>query len=436
MIMMGEYLTGEVPFKQTFMHGLIYGKSYWKTDEEGLAHYVMGEEKQSYDLGEPLPKDIFSKWEKMSKTKGNVIDPIEMIDIYGTDAVRMTLASITTHARQIDLDQRKFEEYKNFANKVFNGARFVMMHIESLDLSTGLDTTLLTLEDRWIFSLLNRTIEEINHHFTHFAFDKAAQKGYEFFWNDFCSNYVELSKPVLFGKMGDEALQQNKQKILLILLIQATLALHPIVPFITEEIFQNVKKLFPKPTKGPFDPYTQKVIDALNSPACMKAPFPEVIVRADINTSVEKEFELMLDLVRTVRNIRTEMGLPPSEKTDLYLHTKSVEIVKANETILLSLTQTAKLYYGAPDKGQFGAEKTVHDFSLFIPMPESLKAKEKIRLEKELEKLEKRRDATATKLQNPEFLARAPKEVVQKLENALQELESQTQSIQSKMSQL
>ncbi len=165
MILMGEYIMKAVPFHESFLHGLIYGKSYWRRTPEGSVAYVSPEEKKKYDLGEPLPKDVESKWEKMSKTKGNIIDPLEIIEDYGTDALRIALCSSVTHARQIDLDLRRFEEFKNFANKVWNGSRFVFMNLEGLTsehFSEGLDPNLLTLEDRWILSLLNRTIGEIN----------------------------------------------------------------------------------------------------------------------------------------------------------------------------------------------------------------------------------------------------------------------------------
>ncbi|MDP2625122.1 MAG: valine--tRNA ligase, partial [Candidatus Peregrinibacteria bacterium] len=164
MIFMGEYVMGEVPFAKAFLHGLIYGKSYWRMDQETGITYVSPEEKKTYDMGEPLPQDVETKWEKMSKSKGNVIDPLEIIDTYGTDAMRMALTSSATHARQIDLDRRRFEEYKNFANKVWNGARFVFMNLtlSAEELLEGIDRDLLTLDDQWILSKMNRTIQAIS----------------------------------------------------------------------------------------------------------------------------------------------------------------------------------------------------------------------------------------------------------------------------------
>src|SRR6185503_18293106 len=130
MILMGEYALQQVPFHETFVHGLIYGKSYWRYNKDGAISYIMGKERLSYELGEATPAEVHFKWEKMSKTKGNIIDPIEIIDSYGADAIRMALCSSVTGAREIDLDLRRFEEFKNFANKIWNGARFVLMNLE------------------------------------------------------------------------------------------------------------------------------------------------------------------------------------------------------------------------------------------------------------------------------------------------------------------
>ncbi|MBS0637945.1 MAG: valine--tRNA ligase, partial [Verrucomicrobia bacterium] len=156
MLMMGEAAMHEVPFPETYLHGLIYGKSYWRQPPGGPIMYVTEQERKEYDLGKEIPKDVSSKWEKMSKSKGNIIDPYEIINEYGTDACRMALASSATSMPQIDLDRRRFEEFKNFANKIWNGARFVLMNVEDLTtFSEGLDEKLLSLEDRWILSRLN-----------------------------------------------------------------------------------------------------------------------------------------------------------------------------------------------------------------------------------------------------------------------------------------
>lgn len=431
MIMMGEYVMHKAPFKETFLHGLIYGKSYWRNTSHGVA-YVKAEEKKKYDLGELPPKDVESKWEKMSKSKGNIIDPLELIDEYGTDAIRLALCSSVTHARQIDLDLRRFEEYKNFANKVWNGSRFVLMNLEgfsSESLSEGLDLDLLTLEDKWILSVLNRTTQEINKCLDEYTFDRAATRAYEFFWNDFCANYVELAKPVLFGKVGTPELKANKQRLLVVLLCNSIRLMHPISPFITEEIFSLLKTHFPALGKGK-DPYTKETIQALHSPACITAPYPKAL--GPIEEEIEKTFQEMNELVRQVRNIRAEMALPPSEKTELIILGNS-KTVEEHQNILMALTPTAKITFAAKEPTSFGASALVGHLKLMIPIPESMKAKEKARLEKEREKLAKLLESMETKLANEEFRSRAPREVVEKLEQALAQTEKQLLDIAHKL---
>lgn len=438
MILMGEYIMHKVPFYETFLHGLIYGKSYWRQTEHG-ADYVKPAEKKKYDLGESLPKDVESKWEKMSKTKGNIIDPLELIEDYGTDAMRFALSSSVTHARQIDLDLRKLEEYKNFANKVWNGARFVLMNLEgfsSKDFEAGLDEDLLTLEDRWILSVLNRTTTEINQNLTDYHFDRAAMRAYEFYWNDFCANYVELAKPVLFGKAGTAKLKANKQRLLVILLSNAIRLMHPISPFITEEIFSLLKGHFESLKMARVDAYTRETIAALLSIACIVAPYPTAVGK--VEEEIEQIFEQMNEMVRQVRNIRAEMQIPPSEKTELIIcgKEKDWKRVKEHENILTALTPTSKIIFTDKEPSSFGANTLAGPLKLMIPIPESLKIREKARLEKEREKLEKLLDSTERKLANNEFRSKAPREVVEKLEEAFSQTKKQLSEVTAKLNLL
>lgn len=420
MILMGEYTQHAPPFHETFLHGLIYGKSYWRS-KEGLIAYLSPEEKKKYDLGAPIPSDVESKWEKMSKSKGNVIDPLEIIAEYGTDALRIALASSVTQARQIDLDLRKFEEFKNFANKLWNGARFVLLNLENLSsetLSEGLNLKLLSLEDRWILSVLARVTREINESLGSYSFDCAARKAYEFFWNDFCAIYVEVSKPILFGKAGTQEERLNKQKLLLILLLSAIRLLHPITPFITEELFSILKSQFPDLKRADKkDSYTADAIAVLLSSSCIVAPYPQAVEK-DIDLEAEETFMKLHELVRSIRNIRAEMQIAPSEKTDLYVIGSS-EIVEKYQNILLALTPTAQLFFVKQEPKLFGSSAIVSDLKLMIPIPESFRLKEKLRLEKEKEKGEKLYKSTEEKLANEEFRSRAPREIVQKLESTL-----------------
>ena len=442
MILMGEYIQDAPPFQETFLHGLIYGKSYWKKNPDGSTSYIFGEEKNQYDLGAPLPPQVESKWEKMSKTKGNIIDPLEIIESYGTDALRITLCSSVTHARQIDLDRRRFEEYKNFANKIWNGARFVFLNIEGLsseELIKGIDRNLLTLEDRWILSILNKTIQEINHCLSQYTFDRAAARAYEFFWNDFCAIYLETSKPVLFGKLGSSELKTNKQKILVVTLLASIRLLHPITPFITEELFSILKAAFSdiRSPHSSTDPYIKDAIHALLARACIEAPYPSILSESDIAPSVEIDFGKINELVRIIRNIRTEMQIPPSEKTDLYISgaedTVEWHLAQNHQSILFALTPTANLVFSSKDPSFFGASALFGPLKLTIPIPQSLRDKEKTRLEKEREKLLKMAESTEAKLANTEFRSRAPKEIVEKLEENLSQTKKQLNEISVKL---
>lgn len=431
MILMGEEALGEVPFPETFLHGLIYGKSYWRENKEGGITYVSSEEKKAYDTGKQPPKDVHSKWEKLSKSKGNVIDPLEMIDEYGTDAVRMSLCACANQSPQIDLDRRRFEDFKNFANKVWNGARFVFMNLEDLtseELSKGIDESLLALEDKWILSAVNRLNEEINTHLSSYNFDQAAKSAYDFFWKEFCAYYVEISKPILFGT--DERAKRNKQKILVTVLLNSIRLLHPMAPFITEELFQQLKEKFPDVTTQKTDPYTQTTIEALNSPACVVAPYPQVIRRTDRNVAIEKEFALLEQIIYAVRNIRGEMKIPPNIASDIYLVGKEVKhthIIKA-----LVKTEKVELAKEAP----FGASSVVEDITVVVPIPKELAEKERVRLEKNLESVLKGIEQISKLLANAEFLEKAKPELIERKKSDLAQKKGELGEIELKLTQL
>jgi valyl-tRNA synthetase len=379
MIMMGEYTFGASPFKDVFLHGLIYGKSYWTHNQDGSITYLPAEQRELYDKGQPVPAQVQSKWEKMSKSKGNIIDPLEIIESFGTDAMRMALASSATHARQIDLDRRRFEEFKNFANKIWNGARFIFMHLETVDLSTGIDHNLLSLEDRWILSLLNRIIRDVNIYLNDYAFDKAASSAYDFFWKEFCAYYLELTKPVLFGKAGTPAEKSNKQKILLVVLSNAIRLLHPMAPFITEEIFHMLKTHF-KVDKLPDDLYLKETLLALSSPACIVAPYPKVLRELDIDIDIEEAFAFMDKLVHSVRTIRASMQLPPGAATDLYIVGKaaSLQVIEKNQVILKALVRLNKLNLSEKEEAfPFSSTAIVGEIKLIIPLPTEMREKKK-----------------------------------------------------------
>ena len=434
MIMMGKYVMGKVPFLETNLQGLIFGKSYWRIDQEGGVTYVTPKEKKAFDLGTPPPADVFSKWEKMSKSKGNVIDPIEMIHLYGADALRMTLAASATQSMQIDLDQRRFEEFKNFSNKLWNGSRFVLMHLSDLTSETfaqGLNVSQLLLEDKWILSLLNRVIQEINIHLEGYHFDRAAMRCYHFFWDEFCAYYVEISKPTLFGKRGDKT---TKQKILVIVLLAIVRLMHPITPFITEEIFELLKEHFIS-LKAPkiVDPYTQDAIQALLSSGCIVSPYPQATYEKDIQPSIEKQFQFLSEVVHAIRNIRAEMGLPPKQPTPLMVEGPKEKTIflKENHAIIASLIPIETMQNFSSKAFQSSA--IIQDVKLTISLPEELIGKETKRLQKEKTNCEKQITSIKNQLNNPNFIERAPKTLVEKTQSQLAALHQKLQLIQDKL---
>lgn len=445
MIMMGDYVFGKAPFPETFLHGLIYAKSYWRIQKEGMIAYITGTERNNYDLGAPLPSDVHFKWEKMSKSKGNIIDPIEIIDTYGADAMRMALCASATQARQIDLDRRRFEEFKNFTNKIWNGARFVFMNLESISakrISSGIDAALLTLEDRWILSALNRTILEVTQALSEYAFDKAAMMAYDFFWKEFCAYYVELVKPTLFGKAGTEAQKENKQKILLVVLCNAIRLMHPMAPFITEELFQILKSKFGDVAQDQTqDPYMLETIQALKSPACIVTAYPTLIRQSDIDQEIEKTFQFMEQLLYAIRTIRAQMQLPPSAATDLIIVANPLDpdlvIVKENQGMLQALVRLHSISFCEEVKPiPCSAEAMLANLKLIIPLPEEMREKEKIRLVKERDKLLQQQNQAAKQLGDSNFVEKAPPALVQKIQSTLNQAEKELIEVMKKLGEL
>ena len=391
MILMGEVITGELPFPQVFLHGLIYGKSYWRESESGI-QYLSREERKKYDLGEKPPKDVHSKWEKMSKSKGNVIDPIEVAGEYGTDAMRYALCASTTGLPQIDLDMRRFEEFKNFINKVYNGSRFVFMHLsESIDLTNDL-----LLEDRWILSRLSQAISDAGSHLDTFAFDKLALRLYDFFWNEFCAYYLEICKP---------AMTDDKRAILATALSHALALLHPIAPFVTEELFSEIDiKNFGN------HPWIKATQGILSAEVLAVAPFPKAIAEPD--SEAEKTFEEMRAIVYACRNIRAEMQLPPSMPTDIHFSGD----ISHFEPLIRALIKCNEIHHSSTAEG---SKAKVGDLTICIPLPEEMQEKEKARIKKERAKLQVQIESLEKKLANKGFIDRAPAELVEQTKQML-----------------
>ena len=441
MILMGEYVLNQPPFPEVFLHGLIYGKSYWRYQENTSIAYLTHAERLPYELGQTPPSEIHSKWEKMSKSKGNIIDPLEVINFYGTDAMRMGLCASATQARQIDLDRRRFEEFKNFINKIWNSARFVFMNIEDLSadhFAIGLDMSILTLEDHWIFSLLNRTIQSVNNYLKEYAFDKALSTAYNFFWNQFCAYYVELVKPTLANPGNPN--KENKQKILSLVLFSSIRLLHPIAPFVTEELFDKIKQKLDSQTENKTDPYTQEALIALKRPACIVSNYPQAIVK-DIRPDVEETFTFLDQVTHAIRTIRAEMQMPPNMAIDLFIqapsHDEQRMDLEKHCDFLKALTGIQSITFTEDVQIlPFSAQTLVGSLKLQIPLPEELKIREKIRLVKEKEKLIQQKNKLHTQLANTPFLEKAPSSLINTLKDNLFQAEKKLQETLEKLAQL
>ena len=422
MIAMGNHTLKAPPFPETFLHGLIYGKSYWRKGINGGISYVSNEERLAYDLGKPIPEDVQFKWEKMSKSKGNVIDPLEIIEDYGTDAMRMTLCRSASLAREIDLDRRRFEDFRNFTNKIWNGARFVLMNLfdeknslKDAELMEGL--VIERLEDHWILSKIHTTIQEVNLKLSRYEFDLAATLAYDFFWKEFCAYYVEIAKSYLFGKIGTLEEKKTKQKLLLVILVQAIRILHPMAPFITEELFQILKTHFTNLKINNQDPLTKDCIEALNQISISVTSFPN---KSFFSPKAEKDFQDLEEVIYTIRNMRGEMKLPPHHAIDIVFIGEELELIKANEHIFKALIKVCTITFHEKEPSlHFASMARIKNLKIVIPLPSELIQAEKVRLEKEMEKKEISIERLKQMLNNDAFLSRAPEALINKQRDQL-----------------
>lgn len=429
MIMMGEYAGGNVPFNRVFLHGLIFAKSYWRKDEAGNIQYLDKEEWMNYERGEKVPKDVSFKWEKMSKSKGNIIDPLDIIDEYGTDALRLALTSSITTAKQIDLDFRKFEESKNFCNKLWNASSFVIQN--SLEgLKPSFDEAALKCEDLWILSKFSKTIKEMHETIDSFSLSHMSQSLYNFFWNEFCAYYLEICKPYLYGKTGSEPEINNKKWILLSLLTGSLQLFSSITPFITEEIFSIIKEMsagleFAK------HPLIDQLKAALECDMCSVSFLPKCDM---INEEIESAFEQVKEMLYAIRNIRQETNIPPGSRVEIHIE-EPKSIIKDNSDILKALTkiESIEYYKQLPQISKPSAKAAVGDKKVLLIIPAELLEKEKQRLEKTLEKTLKNLENTKRQLANSSFVERAPRHLIEEKENLLKTLEETKSDIKSKL---
>lgn len=370
MIMMGLHFTGNIPFHAVYIHALI-------RDVEG---------------------------QKMSKSKGNVIDPIEILDKYGTDALRFTLSVLAVKGRDIYLSGERIQGYRNFMNKIWNASRFILMQDLS-HLRGGINSHLVggTLADRWIISRLEQVTKEVTSHLENYDFDKASLLLYEFFWHEFCDWYIEIAK------------LQMTHDCLLRVLEQSLRLMHPFIPFITEEIWQSLKK----------------VTEFTHDDSIMLSEWPQ----CDIE-KIDKETISQMDLIKTVvfaiRNIRSELNIPPVAKINVILNyrakksKKDIDVIKSSLPCVKWLAGVENMDIGTKlPVPKPAATSVVRGMELGVPLKGVIDLeKEKGRLQKEIEKAETELDGAKIKLSNKEFMKKAPAEIVSREKERKKELES------------
>ena len=373
MMMMGLKFMGDVPFKDVYIHGLV-------RDERG---------------------------EKYSKTRGNVLDPLDLIERYGADTLRFTLAALTMPGSDLKLSEARTEGYRHFVNKIWNASRFSLMNLDGLeieDTQKSYDRTEYSVPDRWILGRLNKAIRGVRKALEEYKFNEASHVLYQYVWHEFCDWYLEMIKPFLYQE-GDKKRKDITQQTLLKVLDATLRLLHPFMPFVTEEIWQQLP--------------SEKKADSI-----MIAPYPQVDERYD-DDEIADEMDLLIEVITALRNIRGEMDVPPGEQIDVILRTKVKKVeerIRRNQLFVVNLARVKGLMIGEEiERPAYSAFAAVGDVEIFVPMDRSRMEEEAMRLQKERAKVEKEILFVEKKLSNEQFRSKAPVEVVrEEEEKALQ----------------
>jgi valyl-tRNA synthetase len=370
MMMMGLYVMKDVPFYDVYLHALV-------RDENG---------------------------EKMSKSKGNSIDPLEMMDRFGTDAFRFTLAAFTAQGRDVRMSEERIEGYKYFINKIWNATRFSMMNLEEDSARLVIRTGEMSIADRWIRARLNRTVAEVIRGLDEYRFNDATAAVYQFIWHEFCDWYLELVKPVLYGKQDVAAIRAARKTLFDVLQTSLKL-LHPFMPFLTEEIWQTL---------------------IADGTSIMVSEFPAPDETAS-DPDAEREMALIMEVITRIRNIRGEMNIAPSLKLkatlavqadDLQVTLEKGRLYITNLANLESLTVTGETT--EPKGAATAVAGPVHVY-VFLAGVIDIEGEER-RLQKELTRVGKDLAFVSGKLANPAFLAKAAEAVVRKEQERAREL--------------
>ncbi len=353
-----------------------------------------------------------SQGRKMSKSLGNGIDPLEMAEKYGADALRFNLITGNSPGNDMRFYVEKCEAMRNFCNKIWNASRFVMMNltVEDNHLPEALET-----EDKWILSKLNRVVKEVCDNMDSFELGVAAGKIYDFIWDDYCDWYIELTKPRLNG--DDEAAKESAQRVLLYVLVEILKLLHPFMPFITEEIWQAL------PHEG----------DAL-----MMQSYPEYSEKLNFPED-EANFGMVMDAIKAVRARRSEMNVPPSRKSHLIIVTDKAKAFTDGEKFICKLAYASGVEVRAelPESTDGMVSVITDNARMFMPMAELVDLeKERTRMEKELANAKKQLDGQNAKLANENFVSRAPEKVVNAEREKKAKLEALIENLEESLKNL
>ena len=353
-----------------------------------------------------------SQGRKMSKSLGNGIDPLEMAEKYGADALRFNLITGNSPGNDMRFYVEKCEAMRNFCNKIWNASRFVMMNltVEDNHLPEALET-----EDKWILSKLNRVVKEVCDNMDSFELGVAAGKIYDFIWDDYCDWYIELTKPRLNG--DDEAAKESAQRVLLYVLVETLKLLHPFMPFITEEIWQAL------PHEG----------DAL-----MMQSYPEYSEALNFPED-EANFGMVMDAIKAVRARRSEMNVPPSRKSHLIIVTDKAKAFTDGEKFICKLAYASGVEVRAelPESTDGMVSVITDNARMFMPMAELVDLeKERARMEKELANAKKQLDGQNAKLANENFVSRAPEKVVNAEREKKAKLEALIENLEESLKNL
>ena len=380
MMMMGLHFMGDVPFKHVYLHALI--------------------------------RDIEGK--KMSKSRGNVIDPLTIMEKYGTDAVRFTLAAFAAQGRDIKLAEERIEGYRHFVNKIWNAARLVLLNLKTSEEAMAVPPEPDSFSDpseRWILSRLNQVTGAVRNALYEFDFDVAAKELYQFFWHEYCDWYLELAKPALTGAEPDR--QNAARWVTLTVLDYSLRLLHPFMPFVTEELWHHLP--------GQRD-------------HIMVSPFPKhVDTWSDV--SAEDIIKQVTEVVSSIRNVRSELGIHPGAKITIIAlpHSENAyRFLDSREKAINTLAgvETLNLLRERDPRPDGAATIILEDLEIFIPLEGFVDIKEELqKLTKEEKKLGKELSKTEAKLKNENFLSRAPQEIVQKERDKINKFQTKLKKI-------